>query len=296
MDLYMPGTVSWWESQCYYHALAYLGREGIIICRPAERYVCLGLHDDLEQEIDRNFCHEHGLPLLRRETGGGVVLLDSNQIFYQVVLSRENPIVPARRTDLFGRMLMPALRVYNSLGIEARLVPPADIKAGSRKCSGNAAGDIGQCVVYIGNLLLDFDHEIMSSVLKVPTPSFRAMLKKALRDHILTIADSIGTVKSQYLESSLAREFSALFGDLNRREIDAELKDTALSLRDRLTSEEWLCMPGHRSGLRSVKIAEGIHVKEIETGKMQTATVLVRERVGEAADTNPVEVTEYAVR
>ena len=53
MDIYNLGMVSWWESQCYYHALAYLGREGIILCRPAEPYVCLGLHDDLKQEIDQ---------------------------------------------------------------------------------------------------------------------------------------------------------------------------------------------------------------------------------------------------
>ena len=76
MDLYNPGIVSWWESQCYYHALAYLGREGVIICRPAEPYVCLGLHDDLGQEIDQEFCKSIHLPLLRRETGGGVVYLD----------------------------------------------------------------------------------------------------------------------------------------------------------------------------------------------------------------------------
>ena len=91
MDIYNLGMVSWWESQCYSHALAYLGCEGVIICRPAEPYVCLGLHDDLEQEIDQDFCREYGLPFLRRETGGGVVCLDSRQIFYQVVLRRDNP-------------------------------------------------------------------------------------------------------------------------------------------------------------------------------------------------------------
>ena len=97
VDLYDLGAVSWWESQCFYHAMAHLGREGLIVCYPSSPYVCLGLHDDLDQEIDREYCEEQGIPIFRRETGGGVVYLDNRQVFFQLVLRRDNPQLPLRR-------------------------------------------------------------------------------------------------------------------------------------------------------------------------------------------------------
>lgn len=262
MDIYNLGMVSWWESQCYYHALAYLGREGIILCRPAEPYVCLGFHDDLVQEIDQDFCRETHLPLLRRETGGGVVYLDSQQIFYQVVLHREHPLIPMKRDRLFAKVLQPAIDICRSLGLTADLTPPADITAEGRKCSGNAAGDIGDAVAYVGNLIIDFDFEVMSRILSVPSPGFRQSLQKIMQDSMLTLADKLGDRGISFLESGLMEGFERLFGKLYERALDKAMKKTAASVRDRLTSDEWLHMPGRRYPLRKIKIAEGLYLQE----------------------------------
>ncbi|MDD3249828.1 MAG: hypothetical protein PHF23_05630 [Smithellaceae bacterium] len=273
MDIYNPGKVSWWESQCYYHALAYLGREGLILCYPAEPYVCLGLHDDLEQEIDQEFCQSACLPLFRRETGGGVVYLDSRQIFYQAVLRRDNRLLPLRRDQFFSRILKPAIDVCRSFGIKAELAPPADIKADGRKCSGNAAGDIGQAVAYVGNLMLDFDYEAMSRVLKMPTPACRRYFYKAMQDNMLVFSGA----EIQAVESGLISGFEKIFGKLSERLIDNELQDMAVSLRDRLTSDEWLSMPGRRSRLRRIKITEGLFLQECETGEGVKIIQLIRD-------------------
>jgi lipoate-protein ligase A len=287
MDIYNLGIVSWWESQCYYHALAYLGREGIIICRPAEPYVCLGLHNDLDQEIDQEFCQSTNLPLLRRETGGGVVYLDSRQIFYQMVLHRENNLLPLKRDRLFATFLQPAMDVCRSFGIEAELSPPADIKAGGRKCSGNAAGDIGQAVAYVGNLIIDFDFELMSRVLKVPTPAYRRCFRKAMQDNILVLADKMNGADIDVVESELISGFERIFGELDKRFLDDELKDMAASIRDRLTSYEWLSMPGRRSRLRRIKIVEGLYLQEAEPGRRTNVLTLIRD--GEIEDVHVIE-------
>jgi len=146
VDLYNLGAVSWWESQCFYHAMAHLGREGLIVCYPSSPYVCLGLHDDLDQEIDRGYCEKKGIPIFRRETGGGVVYLDSRQVFFQLVLKRDNPQLSLRRHRYFEQFLQPAISVYRQFGVPAELKVPADIVADGRKCSGNACGDVGNCV------------------------------------------------------------------------------------------------------------------------------------------------------
>lgn len=277
MDIYNLGMVSWWESQCYYHALAYLGREGVILCRPAEAYICLGLHDDIDQEIDQEFCQSSKLPLLRRETGGGVVYLDHRQIFYQVVLDRENHLLPLKRDMFFAKILQPVIDVFRSFGIEAELAPPADIKAGGRKCSGNAAGDIGQAVAYVGNMMIDFNYELMSRILKVPAPVYRQFLCKAMRDNMLVLADKINGLDYDAVESGLRSGFAKIFGMLEERFPDEELKNTAASIRDRLTSGEWLNMPGRRSGLRRIKINEGLFLQECEPQPQKKGLALIRD-------------------
>jgi lipoate-protein ligase A len=70
------------ESQLIYHAQPRAGVEGLNILAPSEPYVCLGYHQDLEQEIDEAFCREHNIPIFRRQVGGGAVYLDGNQVFY----------------------------------------------------------------------------------------------------------------------------------------------------------------------------------------------------------------------
>ncbi|HPU49334.1 MAG TPA: lipoate--protein ligase family protein [Syntrophomonadaceae bacterium] len=278
MDFYNLGAVSWWESQCFYHALAMLGREGLIICYPTTPYICLGLHDDLEQEIDVDYCRDQSLPLIRRETGGGVVYLDCRQLFFQLVLRRDNPLLPLRRERFYPKFLQPAIKVYQSYGLPAYLRPPADLIAEGKKCSGNAAGDIGACTAYVGNLLLDFDFDTMSRVLRVPSPGFRQCLRKTMRDHMTTLADWIpgNSVTHTELAEALAAGFAELLGNLTPQRPDEGLIKMAGQIRERLTSSDWLNMPGKKTCQRRVKIAEGVYLEERRLGDQQSVTILLK--------------------
>jgi hypothetical protein len=48
-----------------------VGVEGVNLLAPGEPYVCVGHHQDLEQEIEEAFCRAHGIPVSRRQVGGG---------------------------------------------------------------------------------------------------------------------------------------------------------------------------------------------------------------------------------
>ena len=81
------GTVPSVRSQTCYHAAAYAmadtERDTVILVSPADPYVCVGFHQDIDKEVDRDFCRTRDLPIFRREVGGGAVYLDGNQIFVQ---------------------------------------------------------------------------------------------------------------------------------------------------------------------------------------------------------------------
>lgn len=280
MDLYHLGPVGWIESQSIYHALALLGLEGLVICYPTTPYICLGLHDDLDYEIDQSYCREHGIPLLRRETGGGVVYLDDRQLFFQLVLRRDNPLLPLRRHRFYEKFLQPAISVYRNLGIAAELRAPADITAGGKKYSGNGSGEIGRCAAYVGNILLDFDFVTMSRALKVPDETYRRHLYRIMRANIITLADCLEyPVEYSTLAANLIAGFEGQLGDLSPRDPDAELLETARRVGERLTSREWLNLPGRRPAGRKVKIAEGLYLLAQQTAEQGYNTVLVRDGI-----------------
>lgn len=282
MDLYHLGPVGWVESQSIYHALAELGREGLVICYPTTPYICLGLHDDLDYEIDQSYCREREIPLLRRETGGGVVYLDDRQIFFQLIIRQDNPLLPLPRHCFYEKFLQPAISVYRELGMAAQLKAPADIVGGGKKYSGNGSGDIGRCTAYVGNILLDFDFATMSRALRVPDETYRRHLYRIMRANIITLADCLKyPVEYSTLASGLIAGFTEQLGDLSFRNVDEELSETARQVGKRLTSRKWLELPGRRPEGRKVKIAEGVYLLAQKTARQDCRAVLVRDGVVE---------------
>src|SRR4030067_2121018 len=82
------------RAQTLYEAVAAaVGRQlvpnTLILCYPTKPYVCIGFHQELEKEVDIEFCRRNNLTVIRRSQGGGAVYLDKGQQFYQVV-ARKN--------------------------------------------------------------------------------------------------------------------------------------------------------------------------------------------------------------
>jgi hypothetical protein len=68
MKLYNLGKVPWLDSQLIYHALAEMGREALSLVSPATPYVCIGFHQDAEQEVDLDYCKARGISFCKKTT------------------------------------------------------------------------------------------------------------------------------------------------------------------------------------------------------------------------------------
>ncbi|MDT8274140.1 MAG: lipoate--protein ligase family protein, partial [Desulfomonilia bacterium] len=119
MRLYNLGKVPWHESQLIYHALAHKGCEALSLVSPSSPYVCIGFHQDVEHEVDLDFCKANGIPVFRRDLGGGAVYLDGDQLFFQLILRKDNPAVPKRKDIFYRKFLQPIVDVYQAIGIQA---------------------------------------------------------------------------------------------------------------------------------------------------------------------------------
>jgi len=265
VNLFNLGHVPWLESQLIYHSLPRLGMEGLVLCAPAEPYVCIGYHQDAEQEVDLAYCREQGIPVFRREVGGGAVFLDGQQLFYQLILHHDNPRAPRDKAEFYRQYLAPVVQAYRDLGAEVQYRPVNDIitKEG-RKISGNGAGDIGDYAIMVGNLIADFDYATMARVLRVPDEKFRDKVFKSLSENLTTLRRELGYVPAwETMTAALAGNFGRALGTLTPASLPPAVMDKVAELKETLTTEDWLLRPGKRfrEG-RQVKIATGAHVAQ----------------------------------
>lgn len=263
MNLYDLGHVPWLDSQLLYHAYPRLGMEGLNLLAPAEPYVCIGYHQDAAQEVDLDYCREQGIPVFRREVGGGAVYLDGQQLFYQLVIHRDNPQAPRDKGEFYERFLAPVVQTYQDLGVQVRYKPVNDIiTTEGRKISGNGAGDIGDYAILVGNLIADFDYETMARVLRVPDAKFRDKVFKSLQENLTTLRREVGRIPEwEEMTTLLARNFASVLGPLTPAMLPEVVYEKVAELTQTLTTDEWLLKPGKRflEG-RHVKIATGAEV------------------------------------
>ena len=265
MDLFNLGKVTWQESQLLYHALAYAGREALILLSPSTPYVCIGMHQEAAVEVDLDYCQENGIPVFRREVGGGAVYLDGNQFFYQLILNRDNPLVPLRKDLFYEKFLKPVTDTYQQIGIPAVFKPVNDVLAGTRKISGTGVGEIGNSVVFVGNLIKDFNFSMMSKILKVPDEKFRDKVHKTLEENLTTIDRELGKANAakwdeQKLNEMLSTEFGKVLGEFETREIDEGLRSKMAELAETMMTSDWLHQRGKKSVGRDVKIQTGVNI------------------------------------
>ncbi len=264
MKLYRLGTVSWQDSQLLYHSLPRVGREGVILCSPATTYVCIGYFQDAEQEVDLEFCRENGIPLFRRELGGGATYLDGEQLFFQLIIHRDNPLVPAGKLAFYRKFLQAPIEAYRALDIPAEYREVNDIVANQRKVSGCGAAEMGDYYVLVGNLIVDFNYEMMARVLKVPDEKFRDKIYKTIYEHLSTIRREIDPVPSrEELWSLMADKFAEMLGPMEiETTVDEEWRAKTDELTARFLTDEWLYQQRRPRPGREVTIRAGVQVRQ----------------------------------
>lgn len=265
MDLYNLGKVAWEDSQLIYHAMAELGREGLILLSPATPYVCIGFHQDAEHEVDLEFCRANRIPVFRRDVGGGAVYLDGGQLFFQMVLPRGDARIPASKEAFYRKFLSPVIGIYRRLGIPAEYKPINDVIVGNRKISGSGVGEIGGCIVFVGNLIVDFNYGMMTRLLKVPDEKFRDKVHKTLTENLSTIRRELGGERAaqwtdERLNGLMAEEFGKLVGPFQPKALSDTLRVKMDELGALMLNDAWLIQRRGRGAERPIKIRSGVHV------------------------------------
>lgn len=271
------------RSQTCYHAAAYiLGEDSpdtIILVSPGRPYVCVGFHQDLDKEVDRDFCRTRGLPIYRREVGGGAVYLDSDQLFSQWIFHPAS--LPSDVGERFRLYIAPLVKAYRDLGIPAEHRPVNDVHVRGKKIGGTGAALIGGAEVLVGSFMFDFDKPTMARVLKVSSEKMRDKVFQSLQDYMTTIQDELGRrpERRQVVDFYVRRCSEALDAEIVPGVWTAAEEAKATELDGLFGSPEWLDQKGslQRPGIR---IHEDVRVHESALkapGGLIRVTVRVKE-------------------
>ncbi len=259
------GRVSHYRSQSIYHGLGYAQTpetpDTVVMAIPEDPYICIGYFQEAAKEIDLNFCREHKLPVIRRETGGGAVYIDSGQMFVQWIC--QPGFLPRKvdqRFQLFNKAL---IETYKFFGIQAYHYPVNDVHVNGKKIVGTGAATIGNAEVVTGNFLFDFNIELMTHALNLPNPEFRTVIRSSLDNYItwmkreLNHPPSYSEVIASYKSNcEIAIGEQLIEGEFTTDELLAIEK-----AEEKLANEDWLhSVKSSPSKNKLVKIHAGVWV------------------------------------
>lgn len=282
-----------------YEAVAKSVSEGLspntlILCYPGEPYVCIGVHQILELEVDLDKCRERGIKVVRRQVGGGAVYLDSGQQFYHVIVSMDHPFARKGVEYFYKTLLKPIVDVYRSFGLNAKYKPLNDIVVNGKKISGNGAARLYNSWVLIGNIILDFNHEAMVDLLRFPSEKFKDKFVENLRKYVTSLRGELGYIPERSLVvSELIKSF--------RRNLDIDFYEGALleeektlleELKNKYSSKDWLYMHELKYEIplsdilkfRKIKIKEGRYIVQVDHKALKLIRLIAEIENGKIID------------
>jgi lipoate-protein ligase A len=257
MYLLNLGERPWEESMLIFHALARMGVEALDIVSPVTPFVSIGYFQNAEQEVDLEYCRKEGLPIIRREVGGGTVYLDHNQIFYHLVWDQNNPRFSRRVSEIYQHLSVPPIETYQEFGIKAEFREVNDIvTAEGRKIAGLGGANIADSMVFVGSVILDFDYEKMVRAIKVPDEKFRDKVFKTMKENVTTMNRELGRIPPRdQITRVLVEKFEKVLGKLEPVELNdgiiRKIKELAL----------WFNSPGFLFK-KAPQIPKGVKIKE----------------------------------
>jgi lipoate-protein ligase A len=143
-----------------------------------EPSIIVGRFQNTLGEINSSFVEEHGIHVVRRNSGGGAVYHDLGNINYSFVM-------PDSSGDFdFAFFTGPIIRALAALGVGAELSGRNDLAIEGKKVSGGAQFRRGGIMLHHGTLLYDADLEVLSQALRPSEDKFQSKAVKSIRSRV----------------------------------------------------------------------------------------------------------------
>lgn len=140
-------------------------------------FVVLGHANRYQDEVNLDVCHQNGIGIFRRCSGGGTVLNGPGCMSYCLYLRTENhPELASIQST--NRFVLNKMKQAIDPFLEDSLVEikgTSDMTIGNKKFSGNAQSRKQRYILFHGTIMYNFDYERLDELLKPPPkqPDYR---------------------------------------------------------------------------------------------------------------------------
>jgi lipoate-protein ligase A len=193
--------------------------------------VVVGLNQNTEEEISRDFVDAHGVTVVRRTTGGGAVYHDMGNLNYSFITDAGE-----LEQLSMARFTQPVCAALAAMGAPAEPSGRNDITIEGKKVSGTAQRLCRGRILHHGTLLFDSDPVMVAGALNADPEKFKSKAAKSVRSRIGNVREMLPT--DMDIETFKARLLDELTKDgLERRSLtEAELAEVK-----KLADEKYRC-------------------------------------------------------
>ena len=143
--------------------------------------VIYGRHQDVNAEVNIDYCHARGIKVVQRKSGGGCVYADEGNLMISL-------ISPDTHSEaVFERYLTLVAGVLRALGLEAVTTEHNDILVGDRKVSGTACYALPNATIVHGTLLYDVDLDALEKAITPAAAKLQKHAVQSVRQRVLNI-------------------------------------------------------------------------------------------------------------
>lgn len=180
--------------------------------------VIIGRNQDLEAEVNMDYCREHGVEVVRRKSGGGCVYSDKGNIMISYISGRGDV------SEVFERYLDMLTSCLQSLGLPACRSGRNDVLVDGRKVSGNAFHMLPDRSIVHGTLLYSTGFDALETAIRPPVEKLERHGVASVRQRVTNLSECLDpSVIScvEQLEDYLVCRFADTEIRLDQQQVDA---------------------------------------------------------------------------
>lgn len=154
----------------------------------------VGLHQNVDQEVNVAYCRERGIDINRRITGGGNLYWGPLELGWEMYAAKATPGIPRKVQEMYKLLLEGMVFGLHKIGLEAVYRPVNDIEIKGRKVCGSGGTELHSSFVFQCSLIVDFDIEEMLRVLRTPIEKLGDKAVKTMRERVTSVREQLGFV------------------------------------------------------------------------------------------------------
>jgi len=148
-----------------------------------DKSVIIGKNQNALEEIDIDYVKEHGIPVIRRQSGGGAVFHDLGNINFTILGA-----VHGGDFSNYEKFTAPIRDFLRGLGVNAELRGRNDLVIGDMKFSGNAQAVKNGRIMHHGTILYNADFGGLTGALKPNAAKIESKGIKSVRARVTNVA------------------------------------------------------------------------------------------------------------